>query len=353
MVSDGEGQRCRVAILIVNWNTVDLLRQCLESLRIGLVAGTTEIVVVDNASGDGSADMVEGEFPGVRLIRNDENLGFCRATNQAFAASSGADYVLMLNSDTEVSADAIETCVRYLDENPRVGNVGCRLTYPDGSPQNSCFRFTNLWGVVLSASYVPQLFSRSYLLNWDRYGRRNWGQPHRVDCVMGSFMMVRCAALDSPELLDEGFFMYGEEMDLCYRLHRAGRETVYLPRATAVHHSGGSTRSPALKAWAFSSTHRAHLRFLAKWRGTPVAYLANLIMTVGMVPRLVVWLVADLVGSVVRLKPTLRQSLKAQVLRFHLLGLVKPRVFHQTWGSHSAIGTGGRRSGGCAVSTES
>lgn len=350
-MADGEGQRCRVAILIVNWNTVGLLRQCLESLRARLEAGTVEIVVVDNASHDGSADMVAAEFPGVQLIRNDENLGFCKGTNQAYAAST-AEYALMLNSDTESSADAIEACVQYLDEHMGVGIVGCRLTYPDGSPQSSCFRFTNLWGVVLSATYAPQLFQRSYLLNRDRYGHRIWDEPQRVDCVMGSFLMVRRAAVESPQLLDEGYFMYGEEMDLCYRLHRAGRETVYLPQATAVHHSGGSTRSPQLRAWAFSSTRRAHLRFLAKWRGTAVAYAANLIMTVGMIPRLVVWTLADLVGSAVSLKPALRQSRKAQVLGFHLLGLVKPRVFLQEWGRHAAIGTA-RRSGGPAVSAGS
>ena len=343
MAREGHEGRCRVSVLIVNWNTADLLRRCLESLRERLDAGTVEIVVVDNASADGSADMVESRFPEVHLIRNDENVGFCRATNQAFAASRG-DYALMLNSDTEVSSDAIETCVRYLDENSGVGIVGCRLTYPDGSPQNSCFRFANLWGVILSTLYFPRVLTKSSVLNWDRYGHRIWNQPHPVDCVMGSFMMVRRAAVDSGSLLDEGYFMYGEEMDLCYRLRHQGRATVYLPSAVAVHHSGGSTRSPRVRAWAFASNRRATLRFLAKWRGTPAAYAANVIMTVGMLPRLLVWLAADLVTSLTRLRPGWRQTLKAQVLPFHLLALVRPGVFHGGWGAHAAIGTADPRS---------
>jgi GT2 family glycosyltransferase len=321
--------RPRVSVAIVNWNTRDLLEQCLSSLAPDVRGGIAEVLVVDNGSRDDSVPAVEEGFPDVRLIRNDANLGFARAVNQAYGAST-AEYFLMLNSDAIVTPNAIGACVEYLDSHRDTAAVGCRITYPGGAPQSSCFRYPNPLSVLLTSMYLSQAFPNSYLLNWDRYGHRVWDEPREVDCVMGGFMLLRRSAIQEGTLLDEGYFMYGEEADLCYRLRQAGWKIIFFPRAEIAHHHSGSTRDPHVTAWAYEAKQRAILRFIMKWRGTAVASLTSLIMLVGMIPRLMGWFVADLFTSLPA-DGTMRRTLKGRALRFQLSACVRPRLFDSSW----------------------
>jgi N-acetylglucosaminyl-diphospho-decaprenol L-rhamnosyltransferase len=318
-----------ISIVIVNWNTRELLAACLRSLDVGRGSDKCEVIVVDNASRDGSADMVAACFPDVRLVRNDCNVGFARAVNQGVRLAQGP-YILLLNSDTEATFDVLRRCVHYLDEHPDVAAVGCRLVFPDGMVQSSCFRFPSLFGVLLTSAFISQLAPHSRLLNWNRYGNCAWQGPSTVDCVMGSFMLVRRTAIEGNDLFDEKFFMYGEETDLCMRWRRNGLRVVHLPDVTIKHLHGGSAKSPAVRAWAYEADIRGVLRFLHKWRGSMTAYAANLIMLLGMFPRAFVWIALDLMDWP-RGGLRWRRSLRIRAIRFHLAALVLPSLFESTW----------------------
>ena len=318
-------------MIIVNWNTRDLLKRCLDSVAVSQDGELYEVIVVDNGSVDDSWEMVRDRFPWVRLVRNEETLGFARATNQGFRLARGK-YVLMLNSDTSASLDALRKCAHYLDEHTDVAVVGCQVTFPDGSPQSSCFRFPSIRGVVLTSTYLSQIFRKSPCLNWDRYGCRRWTTPQEVDCVMGGFMMVRVGAIARGSFLNEGYFMYGEEVDLCYSLKKRGWKVVFYPDAQIVHDHGGSSKTPELEAWAYTAKRRAIIRFLKKWRGASAAYLGNTILLLGLFPRSVVWFLQDAVETLVRWKkPLFRRTLKARAFRFHLAALVVPGFTERNW----------------------
>jgi len=318
-----------VTIGIVSWNTRELLENCLTSLTRDARDDLVEIVVVDNGSTDGTVEMLD-RFSAVRNILNTDNRGFARATNQAFDAGK-APYFLMLNSDASVTEGSIAKCAAYLDNNPSVAVVGCRVAYPDGRFQSSCFRFKNLKGLALVSLGLSQAFPRSWLLNWDRYGWRQWNKVRQVDCVMGGFMMVRRSAIRERPLLDEGYFMYGEEEDLCYRLHRDGWKTVYYPFVEVRHHHSASSKRPQIAAWAYAAKRRAVLRFLDKWRGTTVAWLANAIYALDLAPRTVGWTLLDLVCSARDRRWGFDRLLKARAMKFHLAALFRPSLFKSEW----------------------
>ncbi len=320
----------RVSIAIVNWNTRELLRQCLTSLKSDMELESVEAVVVDNHSSDGSAEMVAAEFPRVKLIQNAANLGFSKAVNQAFEVSVG-DYFVMINSDAFVTDNAIARCAQHLDQNPKVAVLGCRVEYPDGSTQSSSFRFKSLRGILLTSLYISQVFRRSYILNWDRYGYREFDRTRDVDCVMGGFMFVRRSVIEGDEIFDSGYFMYGEEEDLCFRLGRQGLKTVFFPGATVVHHHSASSRKPEVAAWVYEIKRRAALRFLWKWRGRGTAWLANLIYTADLVPRSLAWAASDLVAAVRGRGKFPDRLLRLRVLRFHAHAFIRTSLFASEW----------------------
>ncbi len=321
-----------VSIAIVNWNTNELLHACLRSLFTSSnLPAQVEVIVVDNGSIDGSADMVARFFPTVKLIRNRSNVGFTRAVNQAYAISIG-QFFLLFNSDAELRGNAIAQCAHYLDNHADVAVLGCRLENPDGSTQSSCFRFTTLSGLFLTSIYISQIFRNSYYLNWDRYGCKEWSEPHEVDCVMGSFMMIDKKFIKDEELLDAGYFMYGEEKDLCFRLHREGLKTIYFPDATVVHHHFGSSGDPKIAAWVYEMKRRAKLRFIYKWRGTLAGWFANLIMIFDLLPRSIAWAFGDAATALRKRGSVPERLLKLRAWRFHLAALFSPSLLDSNWG---------------------
>lgn len=252
-----------LSILIVNWNVRDLLRRCLCSIFANLPPFPLEVIVVDNSSTDGSVEMVRTEFPQVRLIANPDNRGFPAANNQGLAIAQGR-YVLLLNPDTEVVGDALEAMVAFADAHPDVGVVGPMLLNPDGTVQSSRRRFPTLMTAVFESTwlqpYAPRrLLTRYYVLD------RPDDEIQDVDWVTGAALMARREAIEQVGPLDEGFFMYSEELDWCRRFREAGWRVVYLPTARVVHY-GGKSSEQVLPA-RHIHFQRSKIRYFQKHHG--------------------------------------------------------------------------------------
>jgi len=240
------------AIAIVSWNVRELLEACLTSVYESLKSSnlTGEVWVVDNASTDGSAEMVRGRFPQARLIANETNVGFAAANNQVLRAMGFSSterhelprYVLLLNPDTEVLDDALATMVRFLDENPHAGVAGAKLLYPDGRLQHSAFYFPTLAQAFLDFFPLHHRLLNSRLNG--RYPHKLYerGEPFPIDHPLGAALMARGEAIQEVGLLDERFFIYCEEIDWCMRMKKAGWGIYCVPRAEVVHYEAKSTR---------------------------------------------------------------------------------------------------------------
>jgi GT2 family glycosyltransferase len=229
-----------VSVIIVSWNAREFLMQCLASLSADACDYPMEIIVVDNASSDGSADEVANSYPRVRLIRNAENLGFAKANNIGISLSTGR-YLCLVNSDVKVLPHCVSTLVRFCEENPEVGMVGPRVIGGDGKWQHSCKGFPNVWNVFCRALALDTLFPRGKLFTG--FLLSHWRQdcPRPVDILVGCFWLVRREALTRVGLLDETFFMYGEDIDWCKRFWMHGWKVVFVPSAEAIHYGGASS----------------------------------------------------------------------------------------------------------------
>lgn len=231
-----------LSTVIVSWNVKELLRCCLESIFQHPIPGIQlEVFVVDNASSDGSAEMVRKRFPQVHLIENEENLGFAAANNQAISRSQG-QYILLLNPDTIVCDDALIRLMDFLEANPEVGIAGPKLIHPDGRLQHSAFTFPTLLMAFLDFFPIHHRLIDSPLNG--RYPRSLYkaGEPFPIDHPLGACLLVRKEAIDRVGPLDEGFFIYCEEIDWCIRIKKAGWQIYCVPQAEVVHYVAQSTQ---------------------------------------------------------------------------------------------------------------
>jgi GT2 family glycosyltransferase len=256
-----------LSIVIVSYNVRDLLAACLDSVFAEiarLAPRTVEVFVVDNASADGSAAMVAERFPQVRLIVNSDNRGFAAANNQALRESHGR-CVVLLNPDTLVRPEALGTLLDFLDANPRVGVIGPRLVNPDGSFQHSAFGFPTLAQAFFDFFPIHHRLFDSRLNG--RYPRRLYerGQPFCVDHPLGACLMARREALEQVGWLDEGFFIYCEEIDWCLRMKQAGWGVYCVPQAEVVHYVAQSTCQ--FRGEMFVALWRSRYRLFAKHYG--------------------------------------------------------------------------------------
>jgi N-acetylglucosaminyl-diphospho-decaprenol L-rhamnosyltransferase len=272
-----------LSVLIVNWNVAPLLRRCLTSIAtspgISLWAakGTlqTEIIVVDNASSDGSLEMLTHEFPWARVIPNPVNVGFTRANNQALAHARGR-YVLFLNPDTEVVGDALLIMVRYMEAHPDVGALGPQLRYPDGRIQPSRRRFPTLATAFLESTLLHQWWpdnpaARQYYL---ADSPDNLEQD--VDWLVGACLLVRRKAIEQVGGFDERYFMYSEELDWCRRARAVGWRIVYLPTAQVIHHEGSSSEQAMAARHIHFNTSK--VLYFQKYHGRWIAELVRLFL---------------------------------------------------------------------------
>ena len=264
-----------VSIIVVNWNTCDLLTECLDAIVQTGGDLSIEIIVVDNGSTDGSQDMVRQRFPEVNLITNTENLGFAKANNQAIRRSRGR-YVLLLNSDAFVRENTIERMVAFMDAHPEAGMAGCKLLYEDGRLQPSCYTFPTLFTEFCIATGLDRLFPKNPLFGKYRMTYWDFGDVREVDSIMGAFMLVRAIAIDEVGLLDERYFMYSEEVDWCYRFKEKGWKIYFYPHTEAVHLWGGSTER--VRAEMLMQLYGSRIEFFRKHYGKRSARLLKLLI---------------------------------------------------------------------------
>jgi GT2 family glycosyltransferase len=283
-----------LSVILVNWNTCGILRNCLESVYRETQTLSFEVFVVDNASTDGSADMVRRQFPQVRLIENGTNRGFAAANNQAIAQASG-DYILLLNSDTLVLDNALAKSVDFARRHPEAGVVGCRVLNADRTLQPSCFMVPSLLNLFLLTTYLSRLFKRNRFFGrermtwWDRTDQRP------VEVVTGCFMLIRREVIDDIGALDEAFFMYGEETDFCYRAHKAGWELLFTPEAEIIHLGGASSRQ--VRPEMMLQLRGSILLFMKKHRSAPVYWAACVLVMLFFLLRAPYWYLYGLAAA--------------------------------------------------------
>ena len=259
-----------LSIIIVSRNTRDLLRDSLKSLQRTTGTSSTETWVIDNASDDGSVQMVQAEFPEVRLIVNQENLGFARANNQALAQSAGR-YCLLLNPDTVVPSGVLDRLMQFMEDAPDAGVAGCAQVYPDGQWQVTCHRTITLAREAFVAFGLAGVFRR--LID---YGVRpdQFHAPRQVDWVEGGALLIRRTALETVGLMDDAFFMYAEDTDLCLRVRQAGFRVYYVPDVQIVHYRAQATgfvqrerRKRRVNATLLVALHQSKAYYIRKHYG--------------------------------------------------------------------------------------
>lgn len=266
-----------LVILIVSWNVRELLRSCLLSLqRYPATSHTQHIVVVDNASADGTVEMLRADFPAVHCIANSQNRGFTGGNNDGLGwidaqFGTSADYILLLNPDTEVTPAALDTLLAYADAHPQVGIVGPQLRYPDGSIQSSRRRFPTLRTAMVESTWLQAIAPRRWLDAFYVRDRAD-GDTCAVDWIVGAAMLTRQSAYAKTGGLDEkSFFMYSEELDWCRRMVLAGWQVVYHPAAVIIHHEGQSSQQ--VSARRMLNFNRSKVRYFAKHHGKTQAAL--------------------------------------------------------------------------------
>lgn len=244
-----------LSIVIVSYNTRLLLKNCLLSLRKNLIKSISyEVIVVDNASIDGSAEMVQRDFIDVLLIKNKENLGFTKGNNLGIKKAKGR-YILFLNADTVVYEKTIQVVMGFMDKHKEAGVVTCKVLLPDGSLDDSCHRgFPTPWSSFCYFSGLSKLFPQSRLLGGYSMSYADFTIPHEIDSCSGAFMMVRKQAGEQIGWWDEDFFWYGDDLDFCYRLKEKDWKVLFLPVVKILHYKGASGGIKAISKHLTSAT---------------------------------------------------------------------------------------------------
>jgi hypothetical protein len=268
-----------ISIIIVSWNTAWLLENCLASILANPPTSPLEIWVVDNASTDYSPRMVREKFPQVHLVENRENVGFARANNQAIQRCTGK-YVLLLNPDTLVSSGALQALIDFLENHPAAGAAGTRIINPDGSLQISSHPRPTL------SRELWRLFHLDSLSPYAAYPWTKWATncPQEVDVLMGACLLLRKEVLDQVGFLDEDYFIYSEEVDLCYRIQRAGWRMYWVPLAEVMHFGGQSTQQVPTEM--FLNLYHSKIKYFRKHYGWTAAQIYKLILRLAALSRL-------------------------------------------------------------------
>jgi len=311
-----------LSIIIVNWNSRELLQKCLSSIYDNTNMLTLEVIVIDNASRDGSAGMVEREFPQVSLIKNKDNLGFAKGNNQGFLQARGR-YVLILNPDTEVVNDALLKMVKYLKLNKEVGAVSGRLVYPDGTFQRYYSRFPTFLS-MLTTWFLPRTIAyklkptRVYLMLDDDFSKEI-----EVPQPAGSCLMVRRGLFSEEDLMDERFPIFFNDVDLCRRIYNKGKKIYVLPDATIIHHwaKGGSEQGK--KSLFLSGEYFISMfDYFSKYERAVKADLLRILISLGFLIRIL----AFFIGYIFRIKN--REELRSEASRFDIF-LWRKSVFER------------------------
>jgi GT2 family glycosyltransferase len=295
-VGSGHAKTYDASVVIVNWNTIDLLRACLRSVFDQTRGAAVEVIVIDNGSVDGSVEMVAADFPEAVLRANSKNLGFARGCNQGMAIARGR-YFILLNSDTVLVGDPLSELVAHMDAHPEAGAGGCALLYPDGYLQGACGRFPGIaaalrhkfdWQAARLRARDKRMYFSNPFLSYAEHQR-----PQDVDWVAGCCMIVRREVVEAVGPLDESIFLFAEEWDWCYRIKAAGWRILYTPGPKVTHFGHAS--------WTLSDGKRATALlagqdyFLRKHRGPVAAWTQRALRLGGSALKLAAWGVLYLV----------------------------------------------------------
>lgn len=263
-----------LSICIVSFQSREFLRDCLNSIYSSVHDLAFEIIVVDNASGDDTGEMLVRDYPEVKLIRNPSNLGFTRPNNQALKTSQGR-YALLLNPDTVVLPNALEQLIAFTDAHRQVGIVGPKVLNRDGTMQLQCRRsFATPWDLICYFSRLSKVFPKSPLFARYLVTYRDENEIHAADAISGACMLIRRKMMEQIGVLDEQFFAYQEDTDYCFRAHQAGWQVYYFPPAQIIHYAGrgGSRVQPyrSIIEW-----HRSYWRYYRKHLASRYFFLFN------------------------------------------------------------------------------
>lgn len=305
-----------VSIVIVNWNVRELLRDCIRSIEEE-TRRAHEIIVVDNDSQDGSADMVRTEFPEVKLIANRENLGFAAANNQGLAVATGRN-LLLLNPDTLVLDGAIDTMLDWLERHPGVGCAGCQVLESETDVQLTCFSDPGPVNLLLVETGLHRILARSRFFGRPQYAGWDRRDERDVDVVSGMFMLLPRRVVDEVGPMDEAFFIYSEEADWCRRIGDAGYRCVFTPLARIRHREGGGKSTALMKPKMYVLLQKSKLIYVRKHYGVVGRAVAQTTLLVSMLVRSAVFGLASL--SAPRGEARALSRLAWAAARLHLTG---------------------------------
>jgi len=275
-----------VSIIIVNWNTCKITCDCLKSVYEQTKGVLFEVIVVDNASSNGSIEMFKSEFSQTNLIVNIDNRGFAAANNQGMEVAKGR-YILLLNSDTIVLENAIAKIVSFADNHPEAAVAGCRVLNRDKTLQPTCFMFPSILNMLLEAVYLCNLFPSSRFFGRERMTWWDRNDTREVDVATGCFILVRRDAIKQVGMMDERFFVYGEETDWCYRFKNKGWKILFSPNAEIIHLGGQSSRQA--RKCMLVQLRLSILQFMAKHHGWLQLRVSCLLTALFLVVRIPVW----------------------------------------------------------------
>ena len=234
-------EKIDLSIIIVNFNTKNLLRDCLNSIKRSEINYSLEIIVVDNKSKDNSSLMVKKEFKEVTLIENNDNLGFSKANNKAVKKAHGR-YILLLNPDTIVPKDTLQVMMDFMKKNKKVGAATCKIELTDGSLDQASHRgFPTVWNSFTYFSGLEKLFPKVKLFSGYSLGYLSKSITHEIDSACGAFLIIRREAGEEVDWLDEDYFWYGEDLDFCYRLKQKGWQIMFVPQVKIIHYKGAAS----------------------------------------------------------------------------------------------------------------
>lgn len=310
-----------VSIIIVNWNTREMVLRLLATLSAPDDDPTQELelIVVDNDSHDGSVEAIRREFPGVKLLAQSENLGFTGGVNRGSEVAT-QPFVLLLNSDAETSRASVAESARYMAEHPEVGILGPGILTPDRSPVPTCWRDPSLVWMVLRSVGLSKL----KIFNFERYGEKVFTEPTEVDCVCGCALMIRRDLLVDLDGLDEDYFMYFEETDLCVRARRRGMQVHHAPVGEFVHQGRGTAKAVRLRTYLDS--RRSHILFHRKHSGDGAAIMARGLLALGNALRVPPWAVLSWIDGSERSREQLRLNWKGLRWLLNPVGGIVPDV---------------------------
>ncbi|MHB8754117.1 MAG: glycosyltransferase family 2 protein [Candidatus Acidiferrales bacterium] len=307
-----------LSIIIVTWNVRKYAEECLTSIYAQKCDASFEVIVVENASTDGTAEMIREQFPQVKLIANSENLGFARANNIGMEFADGK-YLCLINPDVSLPSDCLSNMYRYMETQPTIGLLGPKMRLGDGKVGRSGMRFPTIWNSFLRALALDSLFKRATRFKGLLMADFQFDYTRDMDVLNGWFWMVRREAVNQVGPLDEHFFMYGEDIDWCKRFHLAGWRVVFYSDAEAIHYGGASSANAPVRF--FIEMQRANLRYWKKYHGLASTFLYLAAVSLNYFIRTIGWIVVYLADKSWRSKALFEVKRNAACIRW-LLGFV-------------------------------